>query len=102
MFNLLGTPIANWVPQLGTCAMKPVEMGGVVDARLNVYGVKRLKVADLSIPPSNVNAVGSALKLFVTIFMIALRTLTQPRWLLGRKGHLSLPRNSKKDVSSVT
>ncbi|KAJ7899374.1 GMC oxidoreductase-domain-containing protein [Mycena leptocephala] len=41
---------------LGTCAMKPVEMGGVVDARLNVYGVKRLKVADLSIPPSNVNA----------------------------------------------
>ncbi|KAJ7690393.1 GMC oxidoreductase-domain-containing protein [Mycena rosella] len=44
-----------WHP-LGTCAMKPFEMGGVVDSKLNVYGVKNLKVADLSIPPSNVNA----------------------------------------------
>ncbi|KAJ7758182.1 GMC oxidoreductase-domain-containing protein [Mycena maculata] len=41
---------------LGTCAMKPLEMGGVVDSQLNVYGVKRLKIADLSIPPSNVNS----------------------------------------------
>ncbi|KAI9432495.1 alcohol oxidase-like protein [Lactarius indigo] len=41
---------------LGTCAMKPREQGGVVDARLNVYGVRGLKVADLSIPPSNVSA----------------------------------------------
>ncbi|KAF8904338.1 alcohol oxidase-like protein [Mucidula mucida] len=41
---------------LGTCAMKPVSDGGVVDNNLSVYGVKRLKVADLSIAPSNVNA----------------------------------------------
>ncbi|KAJ7226702.1 hypothetical protein GGX14DRAFT_417166 [Mycena pura] len=41
---------------LGTCAMKPLEQGGVVDSKLNVYGVKQLKVADLSIPPSNVNS----------------------------------------------
>ncbi|KAJ7167198.1 GMC oxidoreductase-domain-containing protein [Mycena crocata] len=41
---------------LGTCAMKPFEMGGVVDSKLNVYKVKKLKVVDLSIPPSNVNA----------------------------------------------
>lgn len=41
---------------LGTCAMKARSDGGVVDARLNVYGVKGLKVADLSIPPSNVGA----------------------------------------------
>ncbi|KAJ7687149.1 hypothetical protein B0H17DRAFT_1070643 [Mycena rosella] len=34
---------------LGTCAMKPLEQGGVVDSSLNV--------ADVSIPPSNVNAV---------------------------------------------
>lgn len=36
--------------------MKPRERGGVVDSRLNVYGVQGLKVADLSIPPSNVAA----------------------------------------------
>ena len=31
--------------QLGTCAMKPRDAGGVVDSRLNVYGVEGLKVA---------------------------------------------------------
>ncbi|KAI0089827.1 hypothetical protein BDY19DRAFT_992786 [Irpex rosettiformis] len=41
---------------LGTCSMKPREAGGVVDSKLNVYGVQGLKVADLSIPPSNVAA----------------------------------------------
>ncbi|KAF9219422.1 alcohol oxidase [Gyrodon lividus] len=39
---------------LGTCAMKPRKEGGVVDSRLNVYGVTGLKIADLSICPSNV------------------------------------------------
>ncbi|KAG9316440.1 GMC oxidoreductase-domain-containing protein [Chiua virens] len=48
---------------LGTCAMKPREQGGVVDSQLNVYGVRGLKVADLSIAPSNVasNTYSSAL-----------------------------------------
>lgn len=41
---------------IGTCAMKPREQGGVVDPRLNVYGVQNLKVADLSIAPDNVGA----------------------------------------------
>ena len=41
---------------LGTCKMAPREQDGVVDARLNVYGVTGLKVADLSIPPGNVAA----------------------------------------------
>ncbi|KAK7051609.1 hypothetical protein VNI00_004588 [Paramarasmius palmivorus] len=41
---------------LGTCSMKPREQGGVVDNRLNVYGVKNLKVADISICPANVAA----------------------------------------------
>ncbi|KAI0688211.1 alcohol oxidase-like protein [Cerioporus squamosus] len=41
---------------LGTCAMKARERGGVVDERLNVYGVEGLKVADLSICPGNVGA----------------------------------------------
>jgi len=36
--------------------MKPRERGGVVDPRLNVYGVQGLKVADMSIAPSNVAA----------------------------------------------
>lgn len=45
---------------LGTCSMAPREgnsiapRGGVVDERLNVYGVKGLKVCDLSICPDNV------------------------------------------------
>ncbi|KAH7926097.1 alcohol oxidase [Leucogyrophana mollusca] len=41
---------------LGTCAMKGREKGGVVDERLNVYGVEGLKVADMSIAPGNVGA----------------------------------------------
>ncbi|KAJ6566577.1 GMC oxidoreductase-domain-containing protein [Mycena capillaripes] len=41
---------------LGTCAMKPREASSVVDSRLNVYGLKNLKVADLSIVPLMVGA----------------------------------------------
>ncbi|EUC48625.1 GMC oxidoreductase [Bipolaris oryzae ATCC 44560] len=41
---------------LGTCKMAPREEDGVVDKDLNVYGVKGLKIADLSIPPKNVGA----------------------------------------------
>ncbi|TFY83874.1 hypothetical protein EWM64_g151 [Hericium alpestre] len=41
---------------LGTCAMKPREEGGVVDPRLNVYGLEGIKVCDISIAPSNVGA----------------------------------------------
>ncbi|KAJ7017403.1 GMC oxidoreductase-domain-containing protein [Mycena alexandri] len=47
---------------LGTCAMKPRNEMGVVDERLNVYGVQGLKVAasmlppQISIAPSNVAA----------------------------------------------
>jgi choline dehydrogenase-like flavoprotein len=41
---------------LGTCKMAPQKEGGVVDANLSVYGVKGLKIADLSVPPANVGA----------------------------------------------
>ena len=36
--------------------MKPRERDGVVDSRLNVYDVRGLKVADLSVGPGNVGA----------------------------------------------
>jgi len=41
---------------LGTCKMAPREEKGVVDHRLNVHGIKGLKLADLSVPPMNVGA----------------------------------------------
>ncbi|KAK3367225.1 GMC oxidoreductase-domain-containing protein [Lasiosphaeria ovina] len=61
------TAIEDWVKRhvettwhcLGTCSMAPREGNsivkhGVLDERLNVYGVEGLKVADLSICPDNV------------------------------------------------
>ncbi|KAB5551150.1 alcohol oxidase-like protein [Coniochaeta sp. 2T2.1] len=39
---------------LGTCMMAPREEMGVVDRDLNVYGIKGLKVVDVSIPPENI------------------------------------------------
>ncbi|KAH9899111.1 GMC oxidoreductase [Xylariomycetidae sp. FL2044] len=39
---------------IGTCKMAPEEKTGVVNADLGVHGVGRLKIADLSIVPSNV------------------------------------------------
>ncbi|KAL7269728.1 hypothetical protein RUND412_007595 [Rhizina undulata] len=41
---------------MGTLAMKPKAEGGVVDSRLNVHGIKGLKIGDLSICPSNVGS----------------------------------------------
>lgn len=41
---------------LGTCKMGPRDAKGVVDENLSVYGVKGLKIADLSICPKNVAA----------------------------------------------
>ncbi|OJT13847.1 Alcohol oxidase [Trametes pubescens] len=48
--------VATTWHSIGTCAMKKRGDGGVVDSRLNVYGVQNLKIADLSICPGNVAA----------------------------------------------
>jgi alcohol oxidase len=40
---------------IGTCKMAPEDKLGVVDKNLTVYGVKGLKIGDLSIVPSNVS-----------------------------------------------
>ncbi|EPS98838.1 hypothetical protein FOMPIDRAFT_156775 [Fomitopsis schrenkii] len=50
--RIVGTAWHN----LGTCAMKPRDKQGVVDSALNVYGVSGLKVADMSIAPSNIGS----------------------------------------------
>lgn len=36
---------------MGTCSMLPREDGGVVDAKLRVYGCKGLRVVDASVIP---------------------------------------------------
>lgn len=50
---------------MATCPMRPESKGGVVDPKLNVYGVKNLKLADLSICPSNVGANTTSVALII-------------------------------------
>jgi alcohol oxidase len=60
MISLVQRHVETTWHSLGTCSMAPREgssiapHGGVVDERLNVHGVKGLKVCDLSICPDNV------------------------------------------------
>lgn len=39
-----------WHPS-GTCPMMPLELGGVVDSRLRVHGVRNLRIVDASVMP---------------------------------------------------
>ena len=50
----------------GTCAMMPLELGGVVDEHLRVYGVEQLRVVDASVMSVIVGA-----NLAGTVFAIA-------------------------------
>lgn len=54
--NFLRQNIGSCWHSLGTCKMAPREQLGVVDADLNVYGVRGLKCVDLSIAPAMVGA----------------------------------------------
>ncbi|KAI3318048.1 GMC oxidoreductase [Xylariaceae sp. AK1471] len=56
--------ISMWHPA-GTCAMLPLQAGGVVDASLRVHGVNNLRIADASVvpllPPGNLQSTVYAL-----------------------------------------
>ncbi|RMZ83195.1 hypothetical protein DV738_g1425, partial [Chaetothyriales sp. CBS 135597] len=39
-----------------TCAMLPLDQGGVVNAELKVYGTSNVRVADASVPPTSFSA----------------------------------------------
>lgn len=65
--------------------MKPFEMGGVLDSKLNVYGVQHLKVADLSIPPSHVNSVISPSQLSVISAEVASQNTYSAALAVGEK-----------------
>ncbi|KAG6364987.1 hypothetical protein INS49_006592 [Diaporthe citri] len=43
--------MANAMHAIGTCAMLPRDLGGVVDARVKVHGTKNVRVVDASIIP---------------------------------------------------
>ena len=43
--------MSTWSHPVGTCGMFPREKGGVVDAKLQVYGISGLRVVDASIMP---------------------------------------------------
>ncbi|KAI1169588.1 GMC oxidoreductase [Nemania sp. FL0916] len=53
---LRGNVNPSYFHPVGTCAMLPRELGGVVDEKLKVYGVRNLRVVDASIEPVLVGA----------------------------------------------
>lgn len=49
--TIIDTGIRTEFHPSGTCAMLPLEQGGVVDPRLRVYGAQNLRVVDAGIFP---------------------------------------------------
>ncbi|KAI6361595.1 hypothetical protein MCOR25_006435 [Pyricularia grisea] len=54
--TLPGTVNPTMAHPVGTCSMMPLDLGGVVDEELRVYGVQGLRVVDGSIMPTIVGA----------------------------------------------
>ncbi|CAE6357849.1 unnamed protein product [Rhizoctonia solani] len=58
--DAIGTYIANSIATeyhpIGTCSMLPLDMGGVVDTTLRVYGTANVRVIDASVMPIHVTA----------------------------------------------
>jgi len=47
--------VTDWHP-VGTCAMLPLNNGGVIDHQLRVYGTENLRVVDASVFPLHISA----------------------------------------------
>ncbi|TAQ91129.1 hypothetical protein B7494_g575 [Chlorociboria aeruginascens] len=79
---------------LGTCAMRPLEDGGVVDKYLNVHGTRGLKVADLSMVPENVAANTNNTALAVgekAAVIIGAPSVFETIWILDRESQGLFP-----------
>lgn len=56
------------VNPVGTCAMMPRELGGVVDKNLLVHGLKKVRIIDASIVPTTIGV-----NTYQTVYAIAER-----------------------------
>ncbi|KAJ1301823.1 hypothetical protein OPQ81_009051 [Rhizoctonia solani] len=54
--NFVANAIATGYHPIGTCSMLPLDMGGVVDTTLRVYGTANVRVIDASVMPIHVTA----------------------------------------------
>ncbi|KAF8666331.1 GMC oxidoreductase family [Rhizoctonia solani] len=54
--SYVANSIATGYHPIGTCSMLPLDMGGVVDTTLRVYGTTNVRVIDASVMPIHVTA----------------------------------------------
>lgn len=53
--RFLNSNVLNALHVVGSCAMLPLELGGVVDEKVKVHGTKNVRVVDASIIPSQLS-----------------------------------------------
>jgi choline dehydrogenase-like flavoprotein len=92
---LRGVMIPSSFHPIGTAAMMPKNLGGVVDEKLLVYGVKGLSVVDASVMP---DLPGSYTQQTVYAIAEKVRISIRPRWLLltGSRRRISSRRGRKE------